>query len=71
MSDVIGRTMYGGERTGITRNGKLAAVVIPVADFELLEELEMKEDIAAYRRAKKEDDGTRASLEDLRTELLG
>ncbi|ALD73493.1 type II toxin-antitoxin system Phd/YefM family antitoxin [Trueperella pyogenes] len=69
LSDVVGRAMYAGERIGVTRNGKLAAVVVSVADFEALEEFEMAQDVAAYRAAIAEDDGTRVSLEDLRREL--
>ncbi|AZR01282.1 type II toxin-antitoxin system Phd/YefM family antitoxin [Trueperella pyogenes] len=69
LSDIVGRAMYAGERIGVTRNGKLAAVVVSVADFEALEEFEMAQDVAAYRAAIAEDDGTRVSLEDLRREL--
>ena len=69
LSDVIGRTAYGHERVGITRNGKLFAVVIGVEDFELLEQLEMAQDVAAYRDAKSADDGTRIGLADLRREI--
>lgn len=69
LSDVLGRTMYAGERIGITRNGKLAAVMISVADFEALEDLEMAQDVAAYREAKSEDDGERVSLDELRRDL--
>lgn len=69
LSDVIGRTMYRHERVGITRNGKLSAVVISVDDLELLEQLEMAQDVAAYREAKAEDDGTRVSLAELRDQL--
>lgn len=69
LSEVIGRTAYGHERVGITRNGKLSAVVIGVEDFELLERLEMEQDVAAYREAKAADDGTRIGLADLRSEV--
>jgi prevent-host-death family protein len=69
LSDVLGRAMYGGERIGVTRNGKLAAVVVSVEDFEALEELEMAQDASAYRAAKAEDDGTRVSLAQLRRDL--
>ena len=68
LSDVIGRAMYAGERIGVTRNGKLAAVVVSVADFEALEAFEMAQDVAAYRTAKAEDDGERVSLAELRAE---
>lgn len=61
--------MYAGERIGVTRNGKLAAVVIGVADLETLEEFEMAQDVAAYREAVANDDGQRISLADLRDEL--
>lgn len=66
LSDVLGRTMYGGERIGVTRNGKLAAIVVSVADVEALEEFEMHHDVAAYREAKAADDGGRVSMEELR-----
>ena len=70
LSDVLGRAGYAGERIGVTRNGKLAAVVIGVGDLAALETLEVAEDVAAYRRAKAEDDGTRVSAADLRADLL-
>lgn len=69
LSDVLGRAMYGGERIGVTRNGKLAAVVVSVADLEALEDFEMSHDVAAYRAAKAEDDGVRVSLDEVRREL--
>ncbi|UNX55981.1 type II toxin-antitoxin system prevent-host-death family antitoxin [Georgenia sp. TF02-10] len=47
LSDVLGRTMYAGERIGVTRNGKLVAVVVSVGDVEALEEFEMRRDVAA------------------------
>lgn len=65
LSDVLGRAMYGNERVGITRHGKLAAYVISVDDYETLEALEMANDIAAYDEAVANDDGERMSLEDL------
>lgn len=69
LSDVLGRARYGGERIGVTRNGKLAAVVVSVADLEALEAFELEQDVAAYREAKVADDGRRVSLEDLRRGL--
>ena len=69
LADVLGRAMYGGERVGVTRNGKLAAVVVPVADIEALEAFEMAQDVQAYRDAKKADDGSRVSLDELRRDL--
>ncbi len=69
LSDVLGRAMYAGERIGITRNGKLAAVIVCTADLEVLEEFEMSKDVAAYRKAKAADDGGRVSVEELRRDL--
>lgn len=69
LSDVISRARFGNERIGVTRNGKLAAVIISVEDATALEEYEMAQDLAAYRKAKAEDDGSRISLDDLATEL--
>jgi prevent-host-death family protein len=68
LSDVLGRAMYAGERIGVTRNGKLAAVVVSVADLEALEEFEMAQDIAAYRQAKADDDGARVTLDEVRAD---
>ncbi len=70
LADVLGRAMYGGERIGITRNGKLAAVVVSVEDLEALEEFEMAQDVAAYRASKDEDDGVRVGLDELRSGLI-
>lgn len=69
LSDVLGRAMYAGERIGVTRNGRLTAVVVSVADLEALEEFEMAQDLAAYREAKANDDGQRVTLEELRAAL--
>lgn len=70
LADVLGRAMYGRERIGVTRNGKLAAVVVSVEDLEALEAFEMAQDVAAYEEAKAEDDGTRVSLDELRRHLV-
>lgn len=69
LSDVLGRAMYAGERIGITRNGKLAAVVVSSADLEALEAFEMAQDVEAYRAAKSADDGQRVTLNELRRDL--
>jgi len=69
LSSIVGRVAFGHERIGLTRNGKLTAVVIGVDDLELLEQLEDAQDLAAYRAAKAEDQGGRISLAELRNEL--
>ncbi len=68
LSAVINSAAFGHERVGITKHGKLAAALISVEDLELLEDLEDAADLAAYRRAKAEDDGTRISLAELQAE---
>lgn len=35
-SDLVSRIAFGGERIGITRNGKLVAAIVPAADLEIL-----------------------------------
>ena len=65
LSDVLGRASYGGERIGVTKNGRLTAIVIGIDDLLALEEL----DLAAFREAVRNDDGQRVSLANLRAEL--
>jgi len=69
LADVVSSVAFGHERVGVTRHGKLAAVVIGVEDLELLEQLEVARDMAELRRAQAEDDGTRVSLAELQAEL--
>lgn len=69
LADVLGRAAYAGERVGITRNGKLVAVVVSLADLETLEDVEMAQDLAAYREARAADDGQRVTLAELRADL--
>ncbi|WP_314139113.1 type II toxin-antitoxin system Phd/YefM family antitoxin [uncultured Plantibacter sp.] len=69
LADVFGRVGYAHERIGVTRHGKLAAVVISVEDLELLESFEAARDEAELRAARAEDDGTRVSFDELRAEL--
>jgi len=44
------------------------AVIVPIEDAELLDELEMRADVEALRQARAEDDGTRISLEEFLAE---
>ncbi|MDX2377880.1 type II toxin-antitoxin system Phd/YefM family antitoxin [Microbacterium sp. LRZ72] len=69
LADVLGGVAYGHERVGVTRHGKLTAVVISVDDLELLEEFEAARDLAEFRAAKADDDGDRVTLDELRAEL--
>ncbi len=50
--------------------GKKTEVILPVEDYEaLLEALEDAEDVILYDEAKREDDGTRISLEEMKKRL--
>lgn len=71
LADVLNRTAYAGERVVVTRHGKRIAAVIPADDLELLEALENARDAAALEQSIAEDDGARATAEDLRKELFG
>ena len=68
LADVLGGVAYRSERVGVTRHGKLTAVMISAEELELFEELELKRDLEEFRIAKATDDGTRVSLEELRAE---
>lgn len=46
LSEAIGRAMFAGDRIGVTRHGKLAAVLIGVEDLKALEAAEMADDDA-------------------------
>lgn len=51
VSDTVNRAAYGGERIFLQRRGKNVAAIVPVADVELLEELEDRMDLEAARKA--------------------
>jgi prevent-host-death family protein len=53
-SDVISRVAFKGEEVVVTRNGKPAAVIIPIAAYEIFVELEDASDLAIARRAEAE-----------------
>jgi len=53
MSAAINRVAFGHERIILRRNKKDLAAIIPIEDLELLEELESRLDLEAYRKAKK------------------
>lgn len=66
-SEVINKAAYGRERVVLTRRGKPICAVVPLDDVELLEELEDRIDVAAAKKALKED-GT-ITIEQLKSEL--
>jgi prevent-host-death family protein len=69
LTDVVSSVAYGHDRVGITRHGKLVAVVVSVDDLDRLEQLEDAADIRACEEAKANDDGTRVSADELFAEL--
>ncbi|GAA3945402.1 type II toxin-antitoxin system Phd/YefM family antitoxin [Microbacterium soli] len=69
MTSTVSTVTYGHERVGITRHGKLVAVMVPVEDVELLEKYEELADIRAYDEAKASDDGSRVSADEFFAEL--
>lgn len=69
LADTLSSVAFGHERIGVTRNGKLTAVLIDAEDFALLERLEAAADVAAYDDAKAGDDGTRIPLDDVVADL--
>jgi prevent-host-death family protein len=50
-ADILNRAAYGGERIVVHRRKKPIAAVVPIDDFELLEKLEDRIDLAeAHKR---------------------
>ena len=56
-SDALNRVAYKGERIVLRRRGKDVAVLVPVEDLKLLEEIEDRIDIEAAKKALKEKGG--------------
>lgn len=67
LSDTVDRVAFKGERIILQRHGKDEAALVSVADLELLEEIEDREDIVAGREALAEP-GERRSFDDFRKE---
>jgi len=51
LSETLNRVAFGGERVAITRHGKDVAVLVPIEDARLLEELEDRIDLEDARAA--------------------
>lgn len=71
LAELIGRVQYGHERITLERRGKPVAVLMPVEDAELLDELEDRilGEIAAERLAEYERTGDAIPLRELMAEL--
>jgi prevent-host-death family protein len=50
-SDVVNRAAFGKERVVITRRGKDLVAIVPIEDFQLLEDLENRIDLEEARAA--------------------
>jgi prevent-host-death family protein len=45
-SEVISKAAYGSQRVVVTKNGRDSVAIVPIADLELLAELERLMDVA-------------------------
>jgi prevent-host-death family protein len=53
-SDILNREAYGGERVIVHRGKKPVAAVVPIEDFEILEQIEDRVDLEEVRKRLKE-----------------
>lgn len=53
-AEVVNRTAYGKERVVLTNRGKPLAVLVPIEDLELLEQIEDKQDLLEALTAEAE-----------------
>jgi prevent-host-death family protein len=53
-SDILNRAAYGGERVVVHRGKKPVAAVVPIEDFEMLEQIEDRADLGEVRKRLKE-----------------
>lgn len=53
-SDILNRAAYGGERVIVHRGKKPLAALVPIEDFEILEQLEDRADLEEIRKRLKE-----------------
>lgn len=67
-SDTLDRVAFGGERVVLQRHGKDIAALVPIADLDLLEELEDRDDLRAMQDALAESP-VRKPFEQVRKEL--
>lgn len=53
-AEIVNQVAFGGERIVLHRHGKDVAAIVPVADLELLEQLENRMDLDTARAALSE-----------------
>jgi prevent-host-death family protein len=56
LSECLSQVEYGGERVVVTRNGKPAAVLVSIEDYELIRQIEDRIDGEAADEAVRESD---------------
>ncbi len=67
-AEIVNEVAFRGERVVLQRHGKDVAAIVPIADFELLEELEDRIDLDLARKALKEKE-SRVPFDKLKREL--
>ncbi len=67
IAETVNRAAFHQQRVILSRHGKPVAALVPVADVELLEALEDREDLRAALKARKEKGGV--TLEQLKADL--
>jgi prevent-host-death family protein len=67
-AEVVNKVAFGGERIVLHRHGKDVAAIVPVADLELLQQLEDRIDLESARKALSEK-APRVSWKKLKAEL--
>ena len=67
-AELVNQVAFGGERVVLHRHGKDVAAIVPLADLQLLEELENRMDLDAARAALKEK-APRVAWDKLKKEL--
>ena len=69
-STTVNRVAFGGERVVLTRHGRRVAAVVPIADLELLEQLEDAVDLDDARAALADPaNRERVAWDDLKAQL--
>jgi prevent-host-death family protein len=56
LSELVNRVAYGKSRVVLTRRNRAIAAIVPIEDVALLEEIEVREDLKAARKALREID---------------
>jgi len=69
IGEVLNQVQFRGERITLTRKGRPAAAIIPIADLRLLEEVEDRMDVEEIERILADETDEWVSLEQAEREL--